>query len=128
MVVIAAHCRNILGDSSPLVFSMNDSIQDSNLRPTPATFIPGFVIPEPIGVRFSIVFTFIPPYLAVVWDRHCAIVFQLDGFWEVCHKSLDDFIFEVFWVHEGKGIVVVHHDNGITLAPDAEHGAVYDIC
>lgn len=104
---------------------MNDSIQDSSFRLPLATLIPGFVIPEPIGVRFSIVFTFIPPYLAVIWDCHYAIVFEWDGFGEVLHESGNDLVFEVFGVHKGKGVVVVHHDNCIALAPDAAHGAVY---
>lgn len=36
-----------------------------------------------------------------------------------------DFIFKGFGVHPSGSVVIVHHDDRASVAPDAEHGAVY---
>lgn len=54
-------------------------------------------------------------------------IFQWDGFWEVGGNARNDLVFEVLWVHEGKRVVVLEHQDRVALAPDTKHGAVHNV-
>ncbi len=69
---------------------------------------------------------FVPTYFAVVGDSKRSAVFELNGLDEIGHEAGDDAVFEVGRVLEGEGVVIVHHDGDVALAPDVEHGTVDD--
>lgn len=45
-------------------------------------------------------------------------------FYDVGLEAGCDLVFEDFGVHEGKGVVIVHDEDGVTGSPEAESGAV----
>jgi len=66
---------------------------------------------------------FIPAYLNVVRDPEDSAVGQRDRDDQVGHDLWDDFVFEIFGVHKGEGVVVMHYD-GVAESPEIEEGAV----
>lgn len=52
---------------------------------------------------------------------------QWDAEGEIGEEFGDDGGFEVFGVHEGQRVVVMHHEDGGSLSPDFEHGGVDDV-
>lgn len=39
----------------------------------------------------------------------------------------EEFAFEGFRIHEGNCVMVLHYDVAEVLAPNSEHGGIYDI-
>lgn len=70
----------------------------------------------------------VPTYFTVVGNCECSSVFEWDGLDQLREEVAEDFIFEVFWVLECEGVVVVHHDGNVGhSAPDVEHCPVDDL-
>ena len=88
---IAAHRRNISGESSCLVFSTNDSIQEPARR-SACPFVFAGVIFEPVGVRRSIIFTFIETDFGIIGDTQDTAAGERDFFHEVSLEPWDDFV------------------------------------
>lgn len=122
MVPMAAHLRKIGALSRLLAWSTKLSIQEPNFRRPLPLVMPGVVF-EAINI-FLRVIAFVPADLAVVWDGHIAVVFEWDGFEELGLDEGDDAVFVGFGVHDGDGVVVLEHDNGVAGRPDAKHGGV----
>ena len=125
-VEIADQRRKIAGEWMLAVCSTNDSIQDSRrLLPFPA--VVAEVVFEPVRVLLVIIFTFVPPCLAIIRNPENTATSQFYRDDKVFLEDRDDLVFVAFRVLEGESIVVVHHDGGDSHAPDFEHGRVDDI-
>jgi len=87
----------------------------------------GFVVPEPVDIRFSIIVPLVPAYFAIIGNGKGPSV--LKGYLLHQHflKLWNDNIFILFFVHECEGVVVLHHYEARAKPPDAEHGTVYDV-
>ena len=126
MVEIAAHFRQISGASKTLVLSMKQSIHDRHFR-LASPLVMGFVVPEPVDIRFNIIVPLVPAYLTIIGNGKGPAV--LKGYLLHQHflKLRNDNIFILFFVQECQGVMVLHHDEARTLAPSAEHGTVHDV-
>src|SRR6266403_951446 len=126
MVLIAAHFRQINGASKTLVLSMKQSIHDRHFR-LASPLVMGFVVPKPVDIRFSIIVPLVPAYFAIIRNGKGPAV--LKGYLLHQHflKLRNDNIFILFFVHECQGVMVLHHYKARALAPNAEHGTVYDV-
>src|SRR5258708_22100671 len=124
MVEVGANFRQINGASKTLVLSMKQSIHDRQFR-LASPLVMGFVVPEPVDIRFSIIVPLVPAYLTIIGNGKGPSV--LKGYLLHQHflKLRNDNIFILFFVHECEGVVVLHHYKARTLAPNAEHGTVY---
>jgi len=69
----------------------------------------GFVVPEPVDIRFSIIVPLVPAYFAIIGNGKGPAV--LEGYLLHQHflKLRNDNIFILFFVHECEGVVVLHH-------------------
>src|SRR5258705_8685370 len=123
---MAAHFRQINGASSALVLSMKQSIHDRPFR-LASPLLMGFVVPEPVDIRFSIIVPLVPAYFTIIGNGKGPAM--LEGYLLHQHflKLRNDNIFILFFVHECQGVVVLHHYETRALAPNAEHGTVYDV-
>ena len=83
---------------------------------------------EPVGVLLFMIFAFVKPNFAVIGDTQNSAMGQWDRDDKVLHEHGDDLVFVLLGIHKGQGVVVVHHDADITLAPDVEHCLIDDIC
>lgn len=70
--------------------------------------------------------TFVKTNFAIIGNTQNPAMGQWDGDDKVFHKHRDDLVFVLLGIHKGQGVVVVHHDADITLAPNFEHGLVDD--
>src|SRR5882762_5562126 len=139
MVLMAAHFLQINGASKTLVLSMKQSIHDRHFR-LASPLVMGFVVPEPVKVDFpfavfapnirsiaTAVVPLVPAYLTIIGNRKGPAL--LEGYILHQHflKLRNDNIFILFFVHECQGVVILHHYETRALAPDTEHGTVYDV-
>src|SRR6267142_2262313 len=126
MVEIAAHFRQINGASKTLVLSMKQSIHDRHFR-LASPLVMGFVVPEPVDIRFSIIVPLVPAYFAIIGNGKGPAV--LKGYLLHQHflKLWNDNIFILFFVHECEGVMVLHHYKARAKSPNAEHGTVHDV-
>jgi len=87
----------------------------------------GFIVPEPVDIRFSIIIPLVPAYFAIIGNGKGPAV--LKGYLLHQHflKLRNDNIFILFFVHECQGVMVLHHYEAKALAPNAKHGTVYDV-
>ena len=122
---IAVHLRKIGGEWRLAVWSTKDSIQDSSFL-LPLSVVVAVVFFEPVWVLLFMKLAFIPANFAVIGDTQNSAMGQWDGDDKVFHEHGDDLVFVLLGIHKGQGVVVVHHDADITLAPNFEHGLVDD--
>src|SRR5258707_13515878 len=118
MVEIAAHFRQISGASKTLVLSMKQSIHDRHFR-LASPLVMGFIVPEPVDIRFSIIVPLVPAYLTIIGNGKGPTV--LKGYLLHHHflKLRNDDIFILFFIHECQGVMVLHHYDTRFLAPNA---------
>lgn len=121
-----AHLRKSSGDSKLSVCSTNDSIQESNFRLPFASFTPGVVF-ESFWILDWVIIAFVPTDLAVIRDSEFTAVGQGYSLDEVVYDTGNDFVFEVFGIHEGDSVVVLEHNDDVVFPPDVKHGAIDDI-
>ena len=81
---------------------------------------------EPVGVLLFMIFAFVPSNFAIIGNTQNPAMGQWDGDYKVFLEHRDDLVFVLLRIHEGQGVMVVHHDADITLAPDVEHCLVDD--
>src|SRR6267142_2204560 len=126
MVEIAAHFLQINGASKTLVLSMKQSIHDRHFR-LASPLVMGFVVPEPVDIRFSIIVPLVPAYFAIIGNGKGPAV--LKGYLLHQHflKLRNDNIFILFFVHECQGVMVLHHYETRAKPPYAEHGTVHNV-
>src|SRR5882672_6209691 len=124
MVEIAAHFRQINGASKTLVLSMKQSIHDRHFR-LASPLVMGFVVPEPVDIRFSIIVPLVPAYFAIIGNGKGPAVFKGYLLHQHFLKLRNDNIFILFFVHECEGVMVLHHYETRAKPPNAEHGTVY---
>src|SRR5712671_1107994 len=126
MVEVAAHFRQINGASKTLVLSMKQSIHDRHFR-LASPLVMGFVVPEPVDIRFSIIVPLVPAYLTIIGNGKGPAVLEGHLLHQHFLKLWNDNIFILFFVHECQGVMVLHHYEARAKPPNAEHGTVYDV-
>src|SRR5712671_5308938 len=126
MVEIAAHFRQISGASRTLVLSMKQSIHDGHFR-LASPLVMGFVVPEPVDIRFSIIVPLVPAYLTIIGNGKGPAVLKGNLLHQHFLKLRNDNIFILFFVHECEGIVVLHHNKAWPAAPNAKHGSIHNV-
>lgn len=125
-VAIAVHRRNRIGDSMLAVTSTKRSIHEASLR-LPLPGVAAFIVLESFGVLGGVV-AFVPADFAIVGDPEGAPSVEWDLHGEAGFQLWDDLGLSFLWVHEGQGVMVVHHQGGDALAPQIEGRAVHDVC
>ena len=84
------------------------------------------ILLKPIRVFLWMPLTFVETNFAIIGNTQNPAMGQWDGDYKVFLEHRDDLVFVLLRVHEGQGVMVVHHDADITLAPDFKHCLVDD--